>query len=150
MADGLDQQGRFAIERACEALTLEYARSIDFRDYDNIVNVFSEDATLVVGTPLEGRDAILAAMMQRPGELRSRHVITNGFVDVIDERHARGICYLTLYRHRGPESLQGEPVPLRSPAAVGHYEDAFVRTPVGWRIKRRVLHLAFRDPDQFG
>lgn len=150
MRDTLEPSHRSAIERACTALTIEYARCVDFRDYDNIVNVFTEDATLVVGTPLEGRSVILDAMMQRPGDLRSRHVISNGFVDIIDDGHARGICYLTLYRHRGPESLQPGPAAQRPPAAVGHYEDTFVQTTHGWRIGHRVLHLAFRDPEQFG
>ncbi len=148
MADSLDPRVRVAIEQACTQLTIEYARSIDFRDYDNIVNLFTEDAVLVIGQRLEGRDEIVTAIKQRPGELRSRHVISNGFVDVTSERSARGICYLTLYRHEGSESLQRGPVDLKGPAAIGHYEDAFVRTPEGWRIKHRVLHLAFRDPAQ--
>jgi len=148
MADVMDPRIRAAIERACADLTIEYARSIDFRDYDNIVNLFTEDATLTIGQRLEGRAAIVAAMMQRPGELRSRHVISNVFVDVVDDKRARGICYLTLYRHVGPESLERGPAPLHGPAAVGHYEDSFVKTEAGWRIKHRTLHLAFRDPAQ--
>lgn len=150
MPDVLDPRVRFAIERACSDLVMEYARSVDFRDYDNIVNIFTEDATLVIGQKLEGRGAILDAMMQRPGELRSRHVMTNVFVDVQDERHARGICYLTLYRHQGKESLERGAVSLHGPAAVGHYEDTYERTAEGWRIRHRVLHLAFRDAEQFG
>jgi ketosteroid isomerase-like protein len=149
MPDVLDPRIRFAIERACADLQNEYARSVDFRDYDNIVDVFTDDATLVIGQKLEGRQAILDAMMQRPGELRSRHVITNAFIDVLDERNARGICYLTLYRYQGQESLERGAAPLRGAAAVGHYEDTFVRTPQGWRIRHRVLHLAFRDSAQF-
>lgn len=149
MPDVLDPRIRFAIESACTGLMMEYARSVDFRDYDNIVNVFTEDATLVIGQKLTGRRAILEAMMQRPGDLRSRHVISNAFVDVLDERNARGICYLTLYRHQGPDALERGPVPLAGVAAVGHYEDTFVRTSAGWRIHYRVLHLAFRDSAQF-
>lgn len=103
---------------------------------------------LFIGQKLEGRDAIEAAIKQRPDELRSRHVITNVFINVVNERTARGICYLTLYRHQGPESLQRGPVQLKGPAAVGHYEDSFVRTDKGWRIRNRTLHLAFRDGAQ--
>jgi hypothetical protein len=35
------------------------------------------------------------------------------------------------------------------PAAVGHYEDRFLRTAEGWRFARRKLHLAFRNPESF-
>lgn len=131
-------------ERACEALSVAYARAIDFRDYDTFVDLFTEDGELDTGTVLKGRAAIREAISHRPDELRSRHVITNVFVDVLSDTEARGISYLTLYRHVGPESLKNGPVPLTGPAAVGHYEDRFVKTPEGWRFKRRRLQLAFR------
>jgi hypothetical protein len=136
---------RLAIERECEQLMIAYARGIDFRDYDNVAHLFTEDGVLDVGNPLHGRAAIQAALARRPYELRSRHVLTNLFVDVVSADRARGICYLTLYRHTGPESLERGPVELAGPAAVGHYQDTFVRTPEGFRIEQRTLHLAFRS-----
>ena len=140
----LSRMDTAAIERACEALSIAYARAVDFRDYDTFVTLFTEDGELDTGTPLEGRAAIRDALSHRPDELRSRHVITNVFIDVLSATEARGISYITLYRHVGPESLKGAPVPLDGPAAVGHYEDRFVRTASGWLFKRRKLHLAFR------
>jgi SnoaL-like domain len=136
---------RFSIERECEQLMVAYARGVDFRDYDNVASLFTENGVLDVGSRMEGRAAIQAALTRRPYELRSRHVLTNLFVDVVDRDTARGICYLTLYRHVGPESLERGPVELEGPAAVGHYEDRFVRTSAGFRIAQRTLHLAFRS-----
>ncbi len=73
-------------------------------------------------------------------------MLTNIFIEVQDSLHARGISYLTLYRHVGTESLRAEiPVPSTLPTAVGHYEDAFVLTDAGWRFKTRTLHVAFRN-----
>lgn len=132
------------IEAECAALSISYARSIDFRDYDAFADLFTEDGVLNVGRPLEGRAAIEASLTRRPDELRSRHVLTNIFIDVLSETDARGISYLTLYRHVGPESLDGKPIAFDGPAAVGHYEDRFVKTEAGWKFKRRTLHLAFR------
>jgi 3-phenylpropionate/cinnamic acid dioxygenase small subunit len=132
------------ISRACEALSIAYARAVDFRDYDYFVTLFTEDGVLDTGRPLEGRTAIAEALSHRSDELRSRHVITNVFIDVLNENEARGISYLTLYRHVGPESLKGEPIAFDGPAAVGHYEDRFENTSEGWKIKRRKLHFAFR------
>jgi ketosteroid isomerase-like protein len=132
------------IQRACEALSIAYARAVDFRDQDTFVSLFTEDGELDTGTVLKGRAAIREAMARRPDELRSRHVISNVFIDVLSDIEARGISYLTLYRHVGPESLKGAPAPLAGPAAVGHYEDRFEKTAEGWRFKRRKLQLAFR------
>jgi len=128
----------------CEAISIAYARAVDFRDYDSFVELFTEDGVLDTGKPLEGRAAIAQAMSRRPYELRSRHILTNIFIEVLSETEARGISYLTLYRHIGPESLTGEPIEFEGPAAVGHYEDRFLKTSDGWKIKRRKLHFAFR------
>jgi ketosteroid isomerase-like protein len=139
-----DQTNEREIRADCEALSIAYARAVDFRDYDTFASLFTEDGVLDVGQPLEGRDAIRTAMSRRPDELRSRHILTNIFIDVVSTTEARGISYLTLYRHVGAESLKREPIPFDGPAAVGHYEDRYVLTDDGWKFKRRQLHLAFR------
>lgn len=145
----MDQLHREAIERECAALSISYARAIDFRDYEAFLELFTEEATLDTGRTLDGRDAIRASLRHRRDELRSRHVMTNVFIDVISDTQARGIAYLTLYRHVGAASLRPGPAPLAGPAAVGHYEDRFVKTHTGWRFASRRLHLAFHDPEQF-
>ena len=142
--DNLDDAERRMIRQDCEALSIAYARAVDFRDYDEFVNLFAEDGTLETGTRLEGRKAIAASLKRRSDELRSRHVLTNIFVNVISRDEATGISYLTLYRHVGPESLRPQPISFNGPFAIGHYQDVFVRTDDGWRFKSRVLHMAFR------
>jgi SnoaL-like domain len=137
---------RLVIERACEQLCIEYARLVDFRDYDNFAELFAADAVLQVGRRLEGKPAIRASMLQRSEDVRSRHVITNIFIEVLDAQSARGIAYLTLYRHVGPSSARYDPIASTQPTAVGHYEDRYIRTDAGWRFKSRILHVAFRDP----
>jgi len=144
VGEELKQVDERTIAADCEALSIAYARAVDFRDYDTFVDLFVEDGVLDTGKPLEGRAAIAQAMARRSDELRSRHVLTNIFIEVLNDREARGISYLTLYRHIGPESLTGEPIAFDGPAAVGHYEDRFVRTDAGWKFQRRKLHFAFR------
>lgn len=139
-----------AIERACTQLSIAYARAIDFRDYDAFVLLFTEDGVLDVGRPLHGRDAIRESLRHRPDELRSRHVISNVFIDALSPDEARGISYFTLYRHHGEESVRFGPVPLTGPAAVGHYEDRFVRTDAGWLFRSRRAQIAFRAADLRG
>jgi hypothetical protein len=97
---------------------------------------------------MHGRDAISESIAGRPDNLRSRHVISNIFIDVVDADHARGISYLTLYRSLLANSPT-EPIDSALPAAVGHYQDQFVRTADGWRFQSRTFHLAFRDPAAF-
>jgi hypothetical protein len=149
LSESLDQDARDRIERACERLSIAYARGVDYRDYDLVADLFTEDGHLDAGFPLDSRDAIRRALLRRPDELRSRHVLTNIFIDVVSRSRARGISYLTLYRHVGEESLAAGPAELVGPAGVGHYEDSFELTDDGWRIARRKLHFAFRRSDAF-
>jgi hypothetical protein len=140
----MKQADRRTVEVACEALSISYARAVDFRDYDAFVGLFAEDGQLDTGKLLQGREAIANAMSQRPDTLRSRHILTNIFTDVLSDIEARGISYLTLYRHIGPESLTADPIGFEGPAGIGHYEDRFVKTSAGWKFKQRKLHFAFR------
>ena len=139
----MKQVDRRDAEVACEALSISYARAVDFRDYDAFVELFAEDGLLDTGKPLQGKQAIAKAMSRRPDTLRSRHILTNIFTDVISDTEARGISYLTLYRHIGPESLTADPIDFKGPAGVGHDEDRFVATSTGWKFKHRKLHFAF-------
>ena len=73
----------------------------------------------------------------------------NTLIDVQDAEHASGVTYLTLYRHFGDASLDPGPINSFSPVAVGHYTDAFVLTPDGWRFAKRELSLAFQNMEYF-
>ncbi len=75
--------------------------------------------------------------------------MSNVHIQPLGANNARGISYLTLFRHHGPESLAAGPVPLQQPAAVGHYEDRFVQVDGTWLFERRKLHLAFRNDALF-
>lgn len=143
----MDDSKRHRVERECARLSVAYARNVDFKDFEGFAALFAEDGVLEAGVRVQGRDTILQGLKQRDEKLRSRHVITNVAIDVVDEDHATGTAYVTVYRHVGPEGDGAGPVPLASPALVGHYEDAFVRTAEGWRFAERVLHMDFMDAD---
>ena len=134
---------------ACTRLVHDYAITIDFNDLDGFSNLFSETATLNVGRPVTGRANIRASLDRRPAELRSRHVLTNVVIDILDTSRAQGLAYLSLYRHMGPESLSDAPIETLVPAGVGHYDYRFEKTSEGWRFASVSIALAFRNPDLF-
>ena len=134
---------------ACSRLFINYARFVDFGDYGQFVELFTENAILSLGFDLHGKEKIRRSMTRRPADLRSRHVLSNISIDVIDDAHASGIAYLTLYRHIGPESLDDAAIQMHGPAGVGHYSNRFERTASGWRIASCQLAFAFKDPSQF-
>lgn len=138
---------RRTIEDECRKLSIAYARHVDFKEYDLFVKLFAPEGELnLTGNPVVGHDKLKKAMARRPDTLQSRHVLTNIYIHVIDEDHAEGISYLTLYRHEGDnqDGAESGPREIAGPAAVGHYSDTFIRTAGGWRFSRRTLHFAFR------
>lgn len=146
----MDTLERLAIERACEQVQQSYARFIDFRDYEGFTELFCPDGLLTLaGQALQGREAIFGYCQTRPAGLRSRHVITNPFIEVLDEVTARGICYFTLYRRVTDPTAARVALPMPPPAAVGHYEDRFRRIDDRWYFEHRTAQVAFRDESQF-
>jgi hypothetical protein len=143
----MDDETRRIIEDECTKLSIAYARHVDFKEYDQFVGLFAQDGELnTTGKAVKGREKITKAMALRPEGLRSRHVLTNIYIKVIDEDHAEGLSYLSLYRHTGEGLDVNDQSPriISGPFAIGHYADRFVRTGEGWRFASRVLHFAFR------
>ena len=140
---------KFEIEKLCEKLSISYARLLDFGQYDELAELFTIDAALNAGVLLEGRENIRLGLNKRPAKLRSRHVLTNIQTEILDGKTARGVSYLSLYRHIGDESLTSEVIEFDGPAAVGHYSDEFRLEDGIWKIHQRVLTMSFRNPKYF-
>ena len=135
---------RVLIERECERLVTAYCHYVDHDDAERIAELFTEDG--VWKSPeatLDGREAIRKAMAERQANAgrMSRHVCNNLLIDIVDEDHAEGVVYLTLYRHDGEEGRRFSP--LGSPVMVGEYRDRFLRTAQGWRITHREAAASF-------
>jgi ketosteroid isomerase-like protein len=114
-------------------LTHDYALYNDTFQVDELVDLFVEDAFFDM-TPAgldryEGRDAI-RDFFEREKRALSHviHLTSNHRVDV-DGDHAVGTAYfhaIGVTRRDGVEN-----------SARGMYEDAYVRTPAGWRFASR-------------
>ena len=140
---------KFKIEKLCEKLSIAYAHFLDFGQYDELAELFTIDAVLNAGVLLEGRENIRLGLHKRSAKLRSRHVLTNIHTEILDGKTAKGISYLSLYRHIGDESLTSEVIEFDGPAAVGHYSDEFRLEDGIWKIHQRVLTMSFRNPKYF-
>jgi len=84
-----------------------------------------------VRPPTTGRDNLAKLALGQPhGPIYTRHFITN----IVIEPTARGVTgkqYLVVIDVPEPRGKPG------SVFVAGHYEDEYVRTPQGWRFKRR-------------
>jgi ketosteroid isomerase-like protein len=131
----------------CQRLAVDFARHVDQRNIDDVIDLFTSDAVFERrGEVLQGHDAIRAAQLRRPKTLVTRHLCMNIAVDVLDGERAIGRVPFVLFRHdhatAGTDDTR--PAPLTGPETVGEYVDEYRRTSDGWRIARRVAKAAFR------
>jgi ketosteroid isomerase-like protein len=125
-----------------QELLTAYSYAIDFRDWDALDNVFTEDAFIdyteavnVSGTVTEIK-AFLARTLTNFSSIQHA-VSTSKIVIEGDTAHGRTICF--------------NPVVIDQGGGASHvlffglwYRDTFVRTPLGWRIRTRYEEQSFR------
>lgn len=116
-----------------------YGDAIDDRDWDRLDQIFTDDAVFDLtdlGEPrLEGLDAIKAYMDTEARHPRT-HTMTNIYVDETDDGVMLHFRILALL----PEGRVG----------TASYHDRVVKTPDGWRVADRMIHLRRRRVDGSG
>jgi 3-phenylpropionate/cinnamic acid dioxygenase small subunit len=129
-------------QREIEALLARYASALDARDWERLATCFTESAVAEYGGLLgrrEGASSIVAACRSVLEPLdASQHLI--GTIEIeLDGDEARSQCaFQAQHVRRGPEGGANFTVG-------GHYHDELVRTPSGWRIRKRALIATWHD-----
>lgn len=140
----MDDLKAMLIERACQRLVTEYCHLVDHGEAAKVADQFTDDGVWTSReNTMTGRTAIARGFAARQANTArmSRHICNNLLIEVIDEDHARGVVYLTLHRHDGAPERHVSPMGF--PEMVGEYRDDFVRTPDGWRFRRREIAVSF-------
>ena len=131
------------VYRDCINLVTDYAYYRDRFDAPEFSKLFTEDASLSVGGQTwEGRNNIRARIegLDRSGSIR--HLMSTIRIEPIDELHASGVSYATIYTSAaGSNSTEGF-------AIIGEYHDNFVLTDDGWKISNRELKSVFSYEDE--
>ncbi|MDC0191591.1 nuclear transport factor 2 family protein [Rhodospirillales bacterium] len=136
----MDQSKILLIKDACESVSLQFGRLQDERRHDELAELMTVDATYVrLGEELKADDFIAWVKTTPPN--KTRHFVTSTVFSVIEETHAKGVTYYTLYLYGGDENT---PYPLEGPFVVGEYHEEFALTEYNWKIKRREARIIFR------
>ena len=131
------------VYRDCINLVTEYAFHRDRYDAERFASLFTEDASLTVGSQTwNGRDNIRQRIEGLDSTTTIRHLMSTIRIVPVDELHATGVSYATIYTAgEGSSTTEGF-------AIIGEYHDEFVLTEAGWKIENRVLHPVFSYDDQ--
>jgi uncharacterized protein (TIGR02246 family) len=125
MSDALE---RVLDHLAIRELTARYNRAFDDVDSDAWADTFTPDGVMEYGgTPVSGRDA-LVKMSQATG-YGFVHITTDPIIEVDGDRGTQRCTVIIANRSRTRDQV--------GIAMTGRYEDELVRTPDGWRFKRR-------------
>jgi uncharacterized protein (TIGR02246 family) len=117
---------------AIRELTALYNRTFDDADGDTYAATFTDDGVLaVVGGPvLTGRDELRRFAGEWKGTV---HATTDATIVVTGDT-ATQVCTLILGTRSEPDARAGW-------GGMGRYTDELVRTPEGWRFRRRTAVL---------
>ena len=146
-------------ERELAALVISYAAAVDGRDGDRLAGLFVEDGELVIPkVPVDLRPVLVRkgseVLRQIPDGLRR---FTKTFHEVLNREFtieggtATGVVYCIAHHVTAAEGEGSEGEGSEERAGAGadgtdavwyiRYLDDYRRTPAGWRIVRRELHL---------
>jgi ketosteroid isomerase-like protein len=110
----------------------EYCRTLDAMDLDTLAEIFTEDCIVEYGPEdrlkSHGKAAIRQGLERLWRWKRTSHHLSNIQIRFGQADEANALSYVIAW-HERPDGSTG--------TIWGQYHDMFVRTPVGWRLKRR-------------
>lgn len=123
---------------------IRMVRHLDLGDIEAFASYFTEDGSWTRrGKTSNSRQEIIdSTRAVRQETLVLRHVLTNFIVDFEDENNAKASCYMSGARTDSGETPEF-PVPFTD-QAIWEYEDTFVKTSDGWRVKNRIAKPIFQ------
>jgi uncharacterized protein (TIGR02246 family) len=126
-----------AVERvldhlAIRELTARYNRAFDDVDSEAWADTFTPDGVMDYGgDPIAGRDALVA--LSRATGFGYVHMTTDPIIEIDGDRATQSCSVIIAQRSQARDQV--------SVAMTGRYDDELVRTPDGWRFRRRTASL---------
>ena len=110
---------RISIERECARLIFKYAYLNDERNFEALVDLFTEDAVLYrpasQGQAIVGHSAILDAFKSRPVDVATFHVCSDIIIDIEDDSMACGRSRILLLSGTKPPGSGAVPTEAKPP-----------------------------------
>ncbi|MEJ1922201.1 nuclear transport factor 2 family protein [Microbacterium sp. KHB019] len=132
---------RLVDENEIQRVLFDYAFHLDAADPDKMIPLFTPDLYIAYGPEhgAEGAEAYLETLSNENTGIAAffagtSHHVSNVVIDFVDADTANVRSVLYAYHKYNRERPDG--------IVYGQYHDIFVRTPEGWRIKRRELKHA--------
>ncbi|MES2399290.1 MAG: nuclear transport factor 2 family protein [Pseudomonadota bacterium] len=129
-------------ERECTRLCQDFIYTIDRRQYEPFMALFAPEPTLDrAGQVFRGMDGLKQFCEGRAIDRYVRHLMGNIRIDMTGPATAKGTSSVTMF---GARAEPDAALPLPSSHLVfAEYEDDYVLTGAGWKIKNRRIAIVF-------
>ena len=112
---------------------------LDQSKYEDLVGLFTPDGTLFrQGDLLTGREQIMQAMLKRSVTQRTRHVISNAFIESQSHDLVDLVAYMTAYRF-DDGTLHTGPVKISQPLRLAVVRASMHQTDGAWRVASMIF-----------
>ena len=128
---------------SCEQLVHRFYQALDAAEFMKLAQLFRNDGVWFrQGKQLQGQQAILKAMDERPAGRKTAHLVQNFVLDI--ESPVKAVAhYLTLvYRHDASEANPG-PAPIGQALAISMNHDILLKDEQGWRLVEKKSERRF-------
>ena len=130
-----------------EELLARYSRALDFRQFDQLQAIFTEDGQFDaggLGHP-QGPAAIREMIEGTIGGLdATQHLVGKSLIEFSDDGDSAEVRTYLISQH----VRESAPGPIKHYFLGGEYFDRVVRTPRGWRIAFRRLDRMWKQGDR--
>ena len=129
-------------ERECTRLCQDFIYTIDRRQYEPFMALFAPEPTLDrAGQVFRGMDGLKQFCEGRAHDRYVRHATGNIRIDMTGAATARGTSSVTMF---GATAEPDAALPLPSSLLIfAEYDDDYVLTGAGWKIKNRRITIVF-------
>ena len=124
-------------------LTYRYGQTIERRDEEAMSRLYTEDGTVdfsETGLGVHRGRANIKDFYATTWTQRVKAFFTNHLIEIIDDRHARGVCCYENRAVRNGESVMG----------AGRLHDEYEKVEGQWKFRSRRLELFYSVPVQKG
>ena len=126
-----------------EKQMIRFFVALDEREFDAMAAVLAESGTwLRAGVLIEGRQALLDLMAERPVDRRSRHSLSNCLVAFTGEDSAVLTFYSTAWVHLG--AITESFAPMNVPSSISAYRAEYVLQGGVWLMQKLTSKPAFK------
>ena len=141
----IERSEKIATIVECQQLIYRFYQALDAGEFNTLSQFFREDGVWFrQGKKLDGPEAVLKAMGERPIGRKTAHLVQNFVLDIESADKAVAKYFTLVYRHDADQENSG-PAPIDNALAISMNYDILLKDHQGWRFAEKKSERRFGD-----